>query len=184
MTDFFHSPHLQLVRLALTLDCESIPVHRSSVTDFHSSMPVANGSAPLTWNVTVNDTAPIWVYVRASENYMIHCSLYIQNSAVKPPLSITVALAWSLLSTLTKPPHLLRPLQTSNPPYVTFAFNIMKWNLIRILGQGTEWYQLYCKRVIGRCFDITELYFGWCSSASRPWIQFHWRSCGFPDLGH
>ncbi|KZT42571.1 hypothetical protein SISSUDRAFT_1069281 [Sistotremastrum suecicum HHB10207 ss-3] len=27
-------------------------------------MPVANGTAPLTWNVTVNDTAPIWVYCR------------------------------------------------------------------------------------------------------------------------
>jgi len=27
-------------------------------------MPIANGSSPMVWNVTVNDTTPIWVYCR------------------------------------------------------------------------------------------------------------------------
>lgn len=60
------------------------------------SQPVADNSTDFpTWNITVNDTAPIWAYVSIVNCVKFLRNLISFNSAAKRLLHPTVVLEWS-----------------------------------------------------------------------------------------
>jgi len=61
----FTSKNHTATQSSFATPCKKLAPNAQGEAGFDSGfMPIANGSSPMVWNVTVNDTAPIWVYCR------------------------------------------------------------------------------------------------------------------------